>query len=81
MTEAHDAARIRTRKDNGVKKKPWMSTSTEFLSVPGLARYLGIPYNTVLKMVKTSVIPGAFQIGKRLMFRTQVVEQWRRGTL
>lgn len=64
-----------------MKKKPWMVTSTEFLSVPGLAKYLGIPYTATLKMVKAGAIPGSFHIGKRLMFRAQVVEQWRRGTL
>lgn len=59
------------------KKASWSTTNGEFLTVPQVGTLLGIPYNTVLKMVKAGVIPGAFRIGRRTLYKRASVEAWR----
>lgn len=59
------------------KRSAWSNTNSEFLTVPQVGRLLGIPYNTVLKMVKTGVIPGAFRIGRRTLYKRASIEAWR----
>lgn len=63
------------------RAKVWHTTSAEFITVPKLAKMMGMPYATALKLANSGQVPGGVKLGaKRLLFRRVVVEAWLKGT-
>lgn len=63
------------------RAKVWHTNNTEFITVPKLAKMMGMPYATALKLANSGQVPGGLTLGtKRLLFRRVVVEAWLKGT-
>lgn len=63
------------------RSKVWHTTNAEFVTIPRLAKILGMPYATALKLANSGQVPGSVKLGtKRLLFRRVIVEAWLKGT-
>lgn len=47
-----------------------------YVSVEDLARILPVTRNAIYKMVEKKKIPGATKIGRRVVFREDLLEKW-----